>query len=139
MAGKTVAQHVQDFKGLLVDIPEGSTFVRRMGMKGYGQAPNEKAVKEMQQFLMTAELGTVMQEPGFSSTSWSGGNKILGNNDIEWEFVAAKGVKMYPGWLTANSGEGEGLLPPNQRYMILSSKKEGKTVRVKAILLPTIE
>ena len=107
-------------------------------MKGYGASPNEKKIKELQQFLMTAEPGTVIQEPGFSSTSWSGGNKILGNNDIEWEFVAAKGVKMYPGWLTANSGEGEGLLPPNQRYAIVSSKKVGKTVRVKAILLPSI-
>lgn len=136
--GKTIDKYVKDFKELLVDIPEGSTFVRRMGMKGYGAAPNEKAIKELQQFLMTAEPGTVIQEPGFSSTSWSGGNKILSDNDIEWEFVAAKGVKMYPGWLTANSGEGEGLLPPNQRYAIVSSKKDGKTVRVKAILLPSI-
>lgn len=139
VADKSVAKHVENFKGLLVDIPEGSTFVRRMGMKGYGQKPNEKAIKELQQFLMMAEPGTVMQEPGFTSTSWTGGNKILGNNDIEWEFVAGKGVKMFPAWLTANKGEGEGLLPPNQRYMIVSSKKDGKTVRVKAILLPTID
>lgn len=139
VADKSVAKHVENFKGLLVDIPEGSTFVRRMGMKGYGQKPNEKAIKELQQFLMMAEPGTVMQEPGFTSSSWTGGNKILGNNDIEWEFVAGKGVKMFPAWLTANKGEGEGLMPPNQRYMIVSSKKDGKTVRVKAILLPTID
>lgn len=139
VADKSVAKHVENFKGLLVEIPEGSTFVRRMGMKGYGQKPNEKAIKELQQFLMMAEPGTVMQEPGFTSSSWTGGNKILGNNDIEWEFVAGKGVKMFPAWLTANKGEGEGLLPPNQRYMIVSSKKDGKTVRVKAILLPTID
>lgn len=136
--GKTVKQHVEDFKELLVEIPVGSTFVRRMGNKGYGSKPNPVAIKQLQQFLMSAEPGTVVQEPAFSSTSWTGGNKILGNNDIEWEFVAGKGVKMYPGWLTANSGEGEGLLPPNQRYMIIGAKKSGNTVRVKAVLLPTI-
>ncbi len=139
VAGTSVAEHIENFKGLLVDIPEGSTFVRRMGMSGYGSTPNATAIKELQQFLMAAEPGTVMQEPGFTSTSWTGGNKILANNDIEWEFVAGKGVKMFPAWLTANKGEGEGLLPPNQRYMIVSSKKDGKTVRVKAILLPTID
>lgn len=138
VSGKTVSQHVKDFQGLLVDIPPGSTFVRRMGMHGYGSKPNEKAIKALQQFLMSAEAGTVVQEPGFSSTSWSEGNTILSNNDIEWRFTAAKGVKMFPGWLTANKGEGEGLLPPNQRYMIMGAKKVGKTVQVEAVLLPTI-
>jgi hypothetical protein len=109
-----------------------------MGMKGYGATPNEKAVKELQQFLMSVDPGTIVQEPGYSSTSWTGGKKVLGNNDIEWEFVAGHGVKMFPGWLSANVGEGEGLLPPNQRYMIVSSKKVGKTVRVKAVLLPSV-
>ncbi|TSE28273.1 hypothetical protein Tther_02229 [Tepidimonas thermarum] len=109
-----------------------------MGMKGYGAKPNEKKVKELQQFLLSAEPGTVLQEPGFTSTSWTGGSKVLGNNDIEWEFVAGKGVKMFPGWLSANASEGEGLLPPNQRYMIIGAKKVGKTVRVKALLLPTL-
>lgn len=138
VSGKTVSQHVKDFQGLLVDIPPGSTFVRRMGMHGYGSKPNEKSIKALQQFLMSAEAGTVVQEPGFSSTSWSEGNTILSNNDIEWRFTAAKGVKMFPGWLTANKGEGEGLLPPNQRYMIMGAKKVGKTVQVEAVLLPTI-
>lgn len=138
VSGKSVQQHLDDFKDLLVDIPPGSSFVRRMGMKGYGSSPNEKKVKELQQFLLSAGVGTVVQEPGFSSTSWSGGNAILGNNDIEWQFTAGAGVKMYPGWLTANKGEGEGLLPPNQRYMIVGATKVGKTVRVQAVLLPTI-
>lgn len=135
-SGKTVRQHVKDMEEIMVDIPEGSTFVRRMGQHGYGQKPNELWIKQLQQFLMTADPGTVIQEPGFSSTSWSGGSGVLSNNDIEWEFVAAKGVKMFPAWLTANKGEGEGLLPPNSRYVIVSSKKDGKTVRVKAMLLP---
>lgn len=138
VSGKTVAQHVKDFQGLLVDIPPGSTFVRRMGMHGYGSKPNEKKIKELQQFLLSAESGSVIQEPGFSSTSWTGGNKILSNNDIEWHFTASKGVKMFPGWLSANSGEGEGLLPPNQRYMITKATKSGKTVHVHAVLLPTV-
>mgnify|MGYP000443961903 CR=1 FL=1 len=99
---------------------------------------NEKKVKELQQFLLSAGAGTVIQEPGFTSTSWTGGKTILSNNDIEWEFTAGPGVKIYPAWLTANKGEGEGLLPPNQRYMIVGSKKEGKTVRIQAVLLPTI-
>ncbi|EAW2493049.1 hypothetical protein AXL65_02160 [Salmonella enterica subsp. enterica] len=135
--GKTVAQHMENFKGLLVDIPEGSTFVRNMGSSGYGATPNTAALKALQQFLLDAEPGTVMQEPGFSSTSWTGGNSILGNNDIQWNFTASKGVKMFPAWLTANKSEGEGLLPPNARYVITGTKKVGKTVVVEAIILPT--
>ena len=137
IGGKTVAEHVENFKGLLVDIPEGSTFVRNMGNSGFGAAPNSAAIKALQQFLMDAEPGTVMQEPGFSSTSWTGGNSILGNNDIQWNFTASKGVKMFPAWLGANTSEGEGLLPPNARYVITGTKKMGKTVVVEAIILPT--
>jgi hypothetical protein len=136
-AGKTVEQHMKDFNELLVDVPEGSTFVRRMGNKGYGQQPKPADIAAMQQFLLTAEKGTTIQEPGFTSSSWTGGNSILGNNDIEWKFTAAKGVKVFPAWLGANTGEGEGLFPPNQRYLILGAKKVGKTVVVEAILLPT--
>ncbi|ECZ5235303.1 hypothetical protein AH156_20125 [Salmonella enterica subsp. enterica serovar Enteritidis] len=136
-SGRTVAEHMENFKGLLVDIPEGSTFVRNMGSSGYGATPNSSAIKALQQFLMDAEPGTVVQEPGFSSTSWTGGNSILGNNDIQWNFTASKGVKMFPAWLTANKSEGEGLLPPNARYVITGTKKVGKTVVVEAIIMPT--
>lgn len=137
-SGKKISQYVNDMGELMIDVPEGSTFVRNMGEKGYGATPSPAAIKDLQQFLLTAESGTVVQEPGFSSTSWTGGNKVLSNNDIQWTFTAAKGVKMFPAWLSANSGEGEGLLPPNQRYMIVSAKKVGKTVKVEAILMPTI-
>lgn len=138
---KTVRQHMIDFNELLVDVPEGATFVRNMGNSGYGSTPDSKAIKELEQFLIDAEPGTIIQEPGFSSTSYVGGGHggILGSNNIRWEFTAAKGVKMFPAWLTANKGEGEGLLPPNAQYSIVSSKKVGKTVVVKAILLPTKE
>lgn len=136
--GKSVQQHMKDFEALLVDVPEGSTFVRRMGSKGYGMTPVASDIAKLQQFLLTAEKGTVVQEPGFSSTSWTGGNTILGNNDVEWKFTAGKGVRVFPGWLTANQGEGEGLFPPNQRYLITGAKKVGKTVVVEAVLLPTI-
>ena len=135
--GKTISDHLNDFKQLLVDIPEGSTFIRNMGEKGYGQAPDSKDIKELQQFLLSTGPGTVVQEPGFTSTSWSGGNKILSNNDIQWRFTAGKDVKMFPAWLTANSGVGVGLLPPNARYVIRGANKVGKTVVVDAYILPT--
>lgn len=135
--GKSVKKHVEDFNKLLVDIPEGSTFVRNMGNSGYGQTPNKKEIADLQQFLMSAEKGTVVQEPGFSSSSW--GKQILGNNDIQWQFTAGKGVKAFPAWLSANMGEGESLFPPNQRYMITGAKKKGKTVVVEAVLLPYVD
>ena len=136
-AGKSVKQHVEDFNKLLVDIPEGTTFVRNMGEKGFGMTPNSKEIASLQQFLLTAEKGTVVQEPGFSSSSW--GTSILGNNDIQWKFTAAKGVKAFPAWLGANVGEGESLFPPNQRYLITGAKKKGKTVVVEAVLLPYVD
>jgi hypothetical protein len=139
ISGQTVRQHLLNTKELLVDIPEGTSFVRNMGNSGYGATPDSKALKELEQFLISAEPGTVVQEPGFSSTSYVGGGHsgILGSNNIRWEFTAAKGVKAFPAWLTANKGEGEALLPPNAQYSIVSAKKQGKTVVVKAILLPT--
>lgn len=136
--GKSVEQHTKDFEALLVDVPPGSTFVRNMGTKGYGQTPNTKELQELQQFLLTAEKGTVLQEPGYTSSSWTGGNQILGNNDIQWNFTAGPGVRVFPAWLGANVGEGEGLFPPNQRYLIRGAKKVGKTVVVDAVLLPTL-
>lgn len=135
--GKTVAQHMKDLDELMISVPEGSTFVRNMGESGYGTKPVPGAIKALQQFLMDAEPGTVLQEPAFSSTSWTGGNSILSNNDIQWNFTAGAGVKMFPAWLTANTGEGEGLLPPNARYVITGVKKVGKTVKVEAIIMPT--
>lgn len=134
--GKTVQKHLEDFEKLLVDVPEGSTFVRNMGDHGYGTKPDAVVIKQLENFLMSAEPGTVIQEPGFTSSSH--GTAILGHNNIQWKFTAAKGVKVYPGWLTGNTGEGEGLFPPNQRYMIHSAKKHGKTVVVEATLLPTL-
>ena len=134
VGGKSVEKHVKDFEKLLVDIPEGTTFTRNMGMKGFGETPNPKYITELQQFLMSAEKGTVVQEPGFSSASF--GSQILSNNDIKWNLRAGKGVKAFPAWLTANTGEAESLFPPNTRYMILSAKKKGKTVYVDAVLLP---
>lgn len=134
--GKTVKQHIADFKSLLMDVPEGSTFVRNMGQSGFGAKPDEKKLKELENFLLNTEKGTVVQEPGFTSSSH--GTEILSDNNIQWRFTAGKGVKVYPGWLTANKGEGEGLFPPGQRYMITGSKKVGKTVVVDAILLPTV-
>lgn len=136
--GKSVAQHAKDFEKLLIDVPPGSTFVRNMGMSGYGQKPNPKDIQELQQFLLTTDKGTVLQEPGFTSSSWTGGNQILSNNDIQWNFTAGPGVKVFPAWLGANVSEGEGLFPPNQRYLIRGAKKVGKTVVVDAVLLPTL-
>lgn len=135
--GKTVEQHVKDMRDLMVDVPQGSTFVRNMGNFGYGEKPSDTLIKGLQQFLLDAPAGTIVQEPGFSSTSWAPHGGILNNNDIQWQFTAGPGVKMFPGWLTANTGEGEGLLPPNQRYLIVGAEKVGKTVKVRAVLLPT--
>lgn len=135
--GKKVSQYVKDFEGLLVDIPEGTTFVRNMGSKGYGTKPPDKdEIVKLQQFLMNAPKGTVLQEPGFSSSSYTGASSILGNNDIQWNFTAGPGVKAFPAWLSANTGEGESLFPPNTQYVIRGAKKVGKTVVVDAILLP---
>lgn len=135
--GKSVAQHIKDMEELMIPIPEGSTFVRNMGESGYGTKPVPGAIKALQQFLTDSEPGTVLQEPAFSSTSWTGGNSVLSNNDIQWNFTAGKGVKMFPAWLTANQGEGEGVLPPNARYVITGVKKVGKTVKVEAIIMPS--
>ena len=123
----------------LVDIPEGTTFVRNMGTSGYNKQSSPEVIKKLQQQLLSAEVGTVYQEPAFTSASWSGGNKVLSNNDIQWQFTAAKGTKAMPGWTTFNSGEGEAIFPPNQRYLIRGAKKVGKTVVVDAILLPDLE
>jgi hypothetical protein len=137
-SGMSVKDHLKNFEHLLVDVPVGSTFVRNMGLSGYGQKPSPLEIKELQQFLLTAESGTVVQEPGFTSTSWSKANKVLESNEIKWEFTAGSGVRMFPAWLSANHGEGEGLLPPGQRYAIIGASKSGNTVKVKAILLPTV-
>lgn len=135
--GKKVSQYVKDFEGLLVDIPVGTTFVRHMGKKGYGTTPPPKEeIVKLQQFLLNAQKGTVLQEPGFSSSSYSNAASVLSDNDIQWNFTAGPGVKAFPAWLSANVGEGESLFPPNTQYLIRSAKKVGKTVVVDAVLLP---
>jgi hypothetical protein len=91
----------------------------------------------LEQFLLTAPKGTVVQEPGFTSAGHGG--SILGGNNISWKFTAGKGVKAVPGWLTDNKGESEALFPAGQRYKIVSASKAGKTVNVNAILLPTLK
>lgn len=130
---------VKNIRSLMIDIPEGTTFTRSMGEKGYNKISSAAVIKKLQQQILSADAGTVWQEPGFSSSSWSGGKSILKNNDILWQFTAGKGVKAVPAWTGLNSGEGEALFPPNQRYLILGSKKVGKTVVVDAILLPDLE
>lgn len=77
----------------------------------------------------------MLQEPGFSSSSYTGAAQVLSNNDIQWNFTAGPGVKAFPAWLSANAGEGESLFPPNTQYIIRGAKKVGKTVVVDAILM----
>lgn len=130
---------VQAFNDLLVDIPEGTTFVRSMGNSSYGSKPNEAKLKALEAFVLNAEPGTVVQEPGFTSSSWSGANQVLSGNKFKWKFTAGKGVRAFPAWLSQNVGEGESLFPPNQRYMIRGWKKVGSQIEIDAVLLPTIE
>lgn len=130
---------VKAFNALLVDIPEGTTFVRSMGSGSYGATPSGAKLKQIEQFLLNAEPGTVVQEPGFTSSSWSGAHKVLSGNKFKWKFTAGKGVRAFPAWLSQNVGEGESLFPPNQRYMIRGVKKVGATYEIDAVLLPTIE
>ncbi|SCM71541.1 hypothetical protein KL86PLE_100256 [uncultured Pleomorphomonas sp.] len=130
---------VKAFNELLVDIPEGTTFTRSMGGNSYGATPNDAKLKALEAFILNAEPGTVVQEPGFTSTSWSGAHKVLSGNKFKWKFTAGKGVRAFPAWLSQNVGEGESLFPPNQRYMIRGWKKVGAQIEIDAVLLPTIE
>lgn len=81
-------------------------------------------------------VGTVLQEPAFSSTS-HGTQAAFSSKPIQWHLKAAPGAKgIFAHAFSQFSGENEVLLPPNARYLICETWESGGHLHVNALLLP---
>lgn len=117
-------------------IDPGTKFYRTLSSKG---GAGQKAIPKDAWDKMIAEIkasqpGTVIQGPGFSSTSF--GDSVFGG-ELEWRFTTAPGAKglfAYAG--PGLGGEKEMIFPPGSRYMIQGWKEVGGKLYVDAVVLP---
>jgi hypothetical protein len=110
------------------ELPEGTRLKRNISLQGAGL-----------QALMEAQPGDIIQSPQFESTANPSGGYGEGKN-VRLNLITAPGAKgVYVGSNVGLSGEREMIMAENSRYAIHRVYKQGGTVIVEAVVLPTVK